>query len=98
MTLGGFSLAFMLGVIVNSLLARYEKKVRDETAALLEKVNVRYITMWRKTEGEVLDWSHEVTGDQVMAQRLVANLKDQGVHQYHTYKLGAFAADLSSEY
>lgn len=59
----------------------------------------RYIALWRCTEPErVLDWEFYVSESMDDAERVVANLLKQGVHQYRTYKLGDRLENLSSAY
>lgn len=58
----------------------------------------RLITTWRKTGAKVLEWDHHVSETAEEAERVVENIKKQGVHQFHTFKLGAQLPALSSEY
>lgn len=60
-------------------------------------MNDRFITTWRKTD-KVLEWDHYVSETEKDATRVVDNIKAQGVHQFHTFKLGEQIPALSSEY
>lgn len=58
----------------------------------------RYITTWRKRAPDSpLDWDHYVSEDEAEAERVVDNLKAQGVWQYNTFKLGERVERLSKE-
>ncbi len=50
--------------------------------------NQRYITMWRKTGENVLDWDFQVSENLDEVTRVVENIKKQGVLQYSTYPIG----------
>ena len=50
--------------------------------------NQRYITMWRKTGENVLDWDFQVSENLDEVTRVVENIKKQGVLQYSTYTIG----------
>ena len=58
----------------------------------------RYITVWRNPAPGNLDWEHYVSEDRKEAERVVENIKAQGVHQFWTYAIGLRLPDLSSEY
>lgn len=58
----------------------------------------RYITTWRKPAPDTFDWDHCTCGSLDETERLVANLKKLGVHQYHTFTLGDQLPELSSDY
>ena len=60
--------------------------------------NQRYVTMWRKTGGSVLDWDVQVSESLLEAERVVENITAQGVHQYSTYPIGECVENLSSKY
>jgi hypothetical protein len=59
----------------------------------------RYITLWRKAPpNSVLEWDFYPSDSLDEVEKLVANIKKQGVHQYHTYPIGDMIAEHSSEY
>ena len=78
--------------LVHAFIAAIELGERRAEAAR------RYITTWRKPPPNVLDWSHHASEDEWEAAQVVANLKAQGVHQFHTFRLGEMLPKLSSEY
>lgn len=61
-------------------------------------MNQRCVTLWRKADGNMLDWDFYVSESLEEAARVVANIREQGVLQYSTYPIGERVADMSSEY
>lgn len=59
---------------------------------------MRYIVLWRKPAPDNLDWDFYVCEDTEGVERVIDQIKKQGVHQYRTYELGEKFPDLSSEY
>lgn len=58
----------------------------------------RHIVLFRKPAPNVLDWDLHVVEHEENIERVIENIKNQGVHQYHTYELGAQLKEFSSEY
>jgi hypothetical protein len=58
----------------------------------------RYITLFRKPAPNQLDWDFYISEDADEMRRVVANIADQGIHQYSTYSLGDRIVDRSSVY
>lgn len=73
-----------------------KKEAKAEDALDLQRE--RYITTWRKTGEHVLDWDHHVSDSEEEVEKVIKNITAQGVHQYHTWKLGEFQKDRSSAY
>ena len=49
---------------------------------------LRFITLWRKTGEQCLDWDFYVSENAHELQQALANLGKQGAHQITTYRLG----------
>ena len=58
----------------------------------------KYITVWRKAPPNSFDWDFHVSFNIEDARTVVANIKKEGVHQFHTYKIGDQLPELSSEH
>lgn len=58
----------------------------------------RYVTTWRKPAPDQFDWDFYVSDSLEQATKVVANILEEGVHQYHTWPIGEMVTDLSSEY
>ena len=61
-------------------------------------MNERYITTWHKPWPNIFEWDYHVSEDLQEVARVVANLKEQGVHQYNTWKLGGEVVEHSTAY
>jgi hypothetical protein len=57
-----------------------------------------YITIWRKTGDECLDWDSHTSMDAAEAKRCVDSIQKRGVVQYHTYKIAEKVDELSSAF
>lgn len=60
----------------------------------------RYIITWRKTPnmGNVLDWDFYVADGLDEAEKVVDNIKKQGVVQYYTSPIGNKLRQLSCDF
>ena len=58
----------------------------------------RYVTTWRKPAPDQLDWDHHVSDSIEEVEKVIANIKQRGVHQYHTWPIGELVTEHSSEY
>lgn len=59
-------------------------------------INGKYIILWCKPSQ--IEWDFYIHDQYDILSNIIKNLKDQGVHQYHTYYLGSKLIDFSSEY
>jgi hypothetical protein len=58
----------------------------------------RYVTTWRKPAPDQFDWNHHVSDSIEEVEKVIANIKQRGVHQYHTWPIGELVTEHSSEY
>ena len=54
-----------------------------------------WITNWRKPPPDILEWDHYVSHSEREVKELLANLKRQGVKQFHTWPLGTIIDEWS---
>ncbi len=75
-------------------------EARRIARAVLEgkRMGGRYITLWRKTGEQSLEWDWYVSEDLEEAERCVTNLLKQDVIQYSTYPLGVQIPDLTVDF
>lgn len=56
----------------------------------------RFITIWRKTGEECLDWDFYVSENETELRQVLANLKKQNIRQDSTYRLGEQVTSLAA--
>ena len=58
----------------------------------------RYLVTWRKPAPDFLDHDYYICEDLREVDKLIKNIKEQGVHQYNTFILGGRLVSKSSTY
>jgi hypothetical protein len=64
---------------------------------MADLVEQRFITLWRKTGEQCLDWDFHVSDFADEVPCVILNLKAQGVRQFSTYCLGEKVAEHSDD-
>ena len=87
---------------------RYDQLKVETFRALLDELealraaNARYfppkrwVTVFRKTGEDYLDWGFHISENDIEVTNVAANLNEQGIRQFSTYALGKKIEELSN--